>query len=171
MGKTNYALNSCIFTLRISIDNEATQYLTAAGRAQYIRLPWYHVWQNSRIFISQNSILAELQLISKLLLHRYTEQMGGFASQYSSASFYTLVCMCMCERQRVRVCVCVHSCVRVCVWGFKALACLFPLRVTGVLMACQVSQETRDTGWVEVDNLSMSHFNRPLSLVHMVDVY
>lgn len=129
MGKTNYALNSCIFTLRISIDNEATQYLTAAGRAQYIRLPWYRVWQNSRIFISQNSILAELQLISKLLLHRYTEQMGGKASQYSSASFYTLVCMCMCERQRVRVCVC--ACVRVCVCVFEALKLLLVYFLSG----------------------------------------
>lgn len=87
---------------------------------------------------------------------------AGFASQYSSASFYTgerCVCVRVCERESV------------CVVGFKALACLFPLRVTGVLMACQVSRETRDTGWVGFNNLSLSHLNGPLSLFHMVDVY
>lgn len=75
-----------------------TRQLTAAPfipntcwRANYIRFPWCHVWQNCRIFISQNSILAELQLIAKLIFHHSTEQMGDFAKGELPAQFSFLL--------------------------------------------------------------------------------
>lgn len=162
--KQNSRHNPYVFTPHVSID-EAAEYLTAAGRAHYFRLPWCRVWQNCRIFISQNSVLAELQLISKLLFHRCTEQKGGFAKGELPVQFSFLL--------HAGVCVCVCICVSgwVCILGFKALACLFPLRVTGVLMACQVSQETRDTGWDGFDNVSPSRLKGPLGRLCTADVY
>lgn len=88
----------------ISIDMEATQYLTAAGRlSKYIRLPWYRGWQNSTVFISQNTILADPQLIWELPFPKTcTEQMWGSASEgshYNSANFQTVqhawICVCL----------------------------------------------------------------------------
>lgn len=63
---------------------------------------------------------------------------------------------------------CVSASGWVCVLGFKTLACLFPHRVTGVLMACQVSLETRDTGWDGFNNLSLSRLKGRL---RTADVY
>lgn len=103
-SKTNLRLQSSSPHCTISIDMEATQYLTAAGRlSKYISLPWYRGWQNSTVFISQNTIIADPQLIWELPFPKTcTEQMWGSArerSHYNSANFQTVlhawICACL----------------------------------------------------------------------------
>ena len=56
-------------------------------------------WQNSGVFISQSSILADLQLIWELPLpDTHSQQMGASARgdfQYNSANVYTLPYACV----------------------------------------------------------------------------
>lgn len=103
------------------------------------------VSDRTAVFISQSSILADLQLIFTLSLpDAQSEQMGGSARgdfHYNSANVYTLP--------------------YVCVSGFNALGSLLLCRATGVLTASQVSQETRGTEWVTFGYLIQSlYFKR-----------